>query len=76
MYLGRVASWSRSAVHSLAPGRAFRVASWRAQVQNTCGFVSPQACWVHQGRNPSKGPKGPRQPRPHVLWRDGGWGGC
>lgn len=67
MYLGRVAGHCRLAAHRLTLGTASQGASWRAQVQNTCGFVFPQACRVHHGRSLSKGPRGPKQPRPHVL---------
>lgn len=41
VYLGRVAGRCTSGARRLAPGRASQEASGRAQVQNTCGFVSP-----------------------------------
>lgn len=40
-YLGKAAGRCNSAAHRLAPGRASQEASGKAQVQNTCGFVSP-----------------------------------
>lgn len=40
-YLGKAAGRCTSAAHRLAPGRASQEASGKAQVQNTCGFVSP-----------------------------------
>lgn len=38
--LGRVAGWSRAGCRAPTLGMASQEAPWRAQVQNTCGFVS------------------------------------
>lgn len=69
VYLGRVAGHCSSSAHRLPLGTASQEDSWRAQVQNMCGFVSPQAHWVHHGRSLSRVPRDPKQPKLHVL----GW---
>ena len=66
-YLGRVAGRCRPAAQRMTLGRDSQEAAWRAQVQSMCGFVSPQMPWVHRGRCLSRGPRGPKQPRPRVL---------
>lgn len=67
--LGRVAGHCSSSAHRLPLGMASQEDSWRAQVQNMCGFVSPQAHWVHHGRSLSRVPRDPKQPRLHVWGR-------